>query len=176
MNPQSKGSQFEREIAVKLSLWVSHGQRRDIFWRTAMSGGRATVHRKKGSLYRQSGDICSVDLDGHSLTDVFYFELKHYKTLELPSFFGRGKGTLAKFWERAVDEAKFYRMKPVMIVKQNRFPVLWICQRSQLPKSWLRYTQNWGIHVDHLRLSVYRFDDVMLSRYIPVKPRARLED
>lgn len=173
---QAKGSAFEREVAVKLSQWVSGGRRKDVFWRTAMSGGRATVFRKKGSLYRQSGDICAVSLEGHTLTDCIYFELKFYADLELPSFFLRGKGCLSKFWAKAKEEAKFYHLKPVLIVKQNRGPVLWLCERAQVPKAWLRYTNNWAIHVEHHRCSIYKFDDVLASPYIPLVPRLKLEN
>jgi len=40
---KAKGASFERDICRRLSLWVSAGKQEDVFWRSAMSGGRSTV-------------------------------------------------------------------------------------------------------------------------------------
>ena len=50
---KQKGGEYERTVCKKLSLWVSNGTRDDIFWRSAMSGGRATLQRKKGIIISQ---------------------------------------------------------------------------------------------------------------------------
>lgn len=73
----AKGSAFEREVCKMLSLWWSRGQSSDIFWRTAMSGGRATVRRKKGLVTRHhNGDIDAIDPTGKPLTDLLLIEIK----------------------------------------------------------------------------------------------------
>jgi hypothetical protein len=46
---KQKGSQFERDVCRELSLWVSHGKQEDVYWRSAMSGGRSTVAALKGA-------------------------------------------------------------------------------------------------------------------------------
>src|SRR5215216_6431446 len=53
-----KGPQWEREVCRALSLWVTNGERVDVFWRSAMSGGRATVHNRS-VIPCHKGDKCS---------------------------------------------------------------------------------------------------------------------
>jgi len=122
---KAKGSSFERQVCEKLSLWVSGGKDRDLFWRSAMSGGRSTFAAKKGGkLNRQAGDICGVAPEGHSLTDYFYIECKHLRTLRLDLFLIEDKGPLARFWKTAWKQAKQYDREPMMIVKGNHCPIL----------------------------------------------------
>src|ERR1700744_1950380 len=95
---KQKGSTFERAICKDLSLFVSNGLKEDCFWRSAMSGGRATLsHRKTGEASRVAGDICATSPEGHLLTDYYYFELKHYKDLKLSSFLFQ-TGPLFTIW------------------------------------------------------------------------------
>ena len=44
-----KGGGFERKTLKALSLWISKGERKDIFRRSIMSGGRATIALASGS-------------------------------------------------------------------------------------------------------------------------------
>jgi len=126
---KAKGASFEREICRLLSLWVSHGKQEDLYWRSAMSGGRATVGKRRGvDLVAQAGDISSVHKAGHVLTTEFYFETKHVKELHLDNFMVKGTGQLATFWETAAQEAASYHKAPVIIARQNRFPTLWISE------------------------------------------------
>lgn len=72
-----KGSNFEREICKKLSLWWTSGSRDDVFWRSQTSGGRATNRWKKGKrTYGSYGDIASVDPIGEPLLRYWTIELK----------------------------------------------------------------------------------------------------
>lgn len=130
-----KGSAFERKVCKALSLWVSGGKHEDLFWRTAMSGGRATVARKKGRTVRQSGDICAVDRDGHSFTNRWYVETKAYAKIDLDSFIIKNKGRLAKWWGVCKREAKHYGREPMLIVKQNGWPWLVVTYTGSLDKS-----------------------------------------
>jgi hypothetical protein len=116
-----KGSAWERKLCQQLSLWVTHGEKKDAFWRSAMSGGRAT--RARGAV-RQAGDITAVAPEGHSLTDRFYIEGKFYADLALARFFLEGTGILAKFWSTTCREAKRYGRAPMLIAKQNQYPAL----------------------------------------------------
>lgn len=128
---KQKGSAFERKICVRLSKWVSGGKDADLFWRSAMSGGRATVSRKKGvKLSRQAGDICAVAPEGHVLTNIFYVELKAYRDLSFISFFLAGSAKLAKFWQVACREAQEHGRIPLLIAKQNNAPILAIVPRG----------------------------------------------
>lgn len=129
-----KGSAFERKVCQQLSLWVTDGNLKDCFWRSAMSGGRATLGAKSGvKLSRQAGDICSVSPEGHALTERYYLELKHLKSLDLGQFFIKRGGVLAKFWLIARSEARKYGKSPMIIAKQNKYPTIVITRRNQQP-------------------------------------------
>lgn len=130
---KQKGAANERNICRMLSLWVTNGKREDIFWRSAMSGGRATVAKRKGThLAAQSGDISSVDKAGHPLTDAYYIETKHVKTIALERFLLTSTGPLVKYWMTACREARQYNKKPLLIIKQNLLPVIVVCKRGSI--------------------------------------------
>jgi len=165
-----KGNSFERSMCTRFSLWVSAGKRKDVFWRTATSGGRATVHKKKGDLHRQSGDICAVSPEGHALMDRYYFELKAYKTLQLARFFTQGKGTLASFFHKTVLEAYYYNKKPVLVAKQDRVPILVVTKAPlvHICDGDLPYVE---INLQDLRCFVTRLDDLLQCPYKMVQRR-----
>ena len=120
---KKKGSAFERRICKALSLWLTNGRQTDCLWRSAMSGGRATVGRKKGESIRQAGDICAVSPEGFALTDLFYFELKHVRNLRLHSFIF-SSGPLQEFWDEAVSQARHYKKSPVLIARSGNMPTI----------------------------------------------------
>jgi hypothetical protein len=128
VNSKAKGSQFEREVCKLLSRWVSHGKRDDCFWRSAMSGGRATVAKRKGTDIRQTGDICAVSPEGHALTDIYFIECKFYKDLKITSFILDNKGPLAKFWKEACKKAGWHNHIPMLIAKENNRKILIITE------------------------------------------------
>ena len=75
MAKRQKGQNFERDICKKLSLW--YGGRKDIFWRTAGSGARATVRMKQDKCTALSaGDIGCIDPIGSQFLEVCLIELK----------------------------------------------------------------------------------------------------
>ena len=120
---KQKGSGFEREICKMLSLWVSEGNSDNLFWRSAMSGGRATVRTKKNQETTHGhGDISAVTLQGNILTDLFVIECKNYKTLGLDAHV-YGQGPLAGIWNKLKNETPKGK-KPILIFKENRRPIL----------------------------------------------------
>ena len=124
MNSKQKGSQFEREICKKLSLWVSEGKRDDLYWRSAMSGGRATVRSKVGKqTINQLGDITAIDPLGFPLTDKFVIECKNYKSLGWESFV-YGRGFIWEIWTILEIISDNNNRKPFLILKQNRKDVV----------------------------------------------------
>lgn len=120
---KQKGSGFERQICTQLSLWITHGERADCFWRSAMSGGRSTVARAGGRDVRQCGDITAVSEEGNSFSNNFYIECKHLKNIGFDGLI-KGGGPLLHIWKDTVERAKHYRRIPLLIVKQNRWPVI----------------------------------------------------
>lgn len=127
-NSKQKGSAFEREICKALALWISDGERKDVFWRSATSGGRATIALTQGdTLSAQAGDISAVHELGHKLLNRFYIECKFYKDLEVGNLiFGTHTGTLYQFIDHVTADAKRYSKHPMLIVKQNQRPTLMI--------------------------------------------------
>lgn len=118
---KAKGSDFERSVCRKLSLWMSRGLRDDLFWRSAMSGGRATVQFNKGAHNAtQAGDISAIDPQGARLTNKVLIECKSYRNLHLESlFYGRPKDGILAFWSKCIEEADRCGKRPLLIAKQN---------------------------------------------------------
>lgn len=121
MNPKQKGGSYEREIAKKLSLWVTNSASDDIFWRSAMSGGRGTLGKSKNAV----GDICAIDPRGAKICRELFFECKHLKEASLDNAI-RGTGPIYDFWKTAVAQAKSHQRFPVLLVKKNNLPDLFI--------------------------------------------------
>lgn len=119
---KSKGAEFERQICKKLSLWLSDGKREDLLWRSAMSGGRATVAHKKGKLDSQVGDISAVSEEGYAFTNVHAIECKSYANIHVESLLtGLPKSSSVKaFWLELETKAKEVGKRPILIFRQNR--------------------------------------------------------
>ena len=119
---KSKGSGFEREICKKLSLWISDGERDDCFWRSAMSGGRASVQFKKGKDNKsQVGDISPITALGEKLLDKFVVECKAYRNIRIDSLiYGTPKhDSLLEFWLQLVKVCDEANKHPMLIFKEN---------------------------------------------------------
>ncbi len=157
-----KGSKFEREVCKQLSRWVTNGKREDVFWRSAMSGGRATVAKKAGRDVRQAGDITSVSPEGHLLTDNYYLECKSYKNLDIDSFLMDGKGKLAKFWLETKRQAAKYLRHPILIAKENgRHPIV-VCKTFP----GFNMDDRASIHrLDNLECFIVYLDDALKGRF-----------
>ena len=117
---KAKGAQFERDVCRDLSLWVSEGKQEDIFWRSAMSGGRSTIAAKRGKrLAAQAGDISCIHEMGMKFAAKFLIECKFYADLQYGGLM-TGKGHLVEFWQETVTEAVRCEKFPLLIAKQNR--------------------------------------------------------
>jgi hypothetical protein len=119
---KQKGASYEREVCKRLSLWLTKGKRQDCLWRSAMSGGRATVAHAKGVKIEQVGDIAAVSPEGHRLTNRYYIELKHVKQLDFGSFVLKRTGRLATYWRTTKTQALKHGRAPMIIAKQNLMP------------------------------------------------------
>lgn len=156
---KAKGSAFEREVCKRLSLWVTNGKSEDVFWRSAMSGGRATVGARKGKdLRRQAGDITAVAPEGHSLTERYYIECKHVKQLRIDRFIVTETGPLADFWKVAKREAERHGRIPMIIARQNQMPTLVLLPYMHVPSSYTgraiaAQAPRWGLYLFEAMLS-----------------------
>lgn len=124
VNSNEKGARFERMTCVALSLWVSGQTRDDLFWRSAMSGGRATLASRQGRRMRraQCGDIVSLDEWGRPFLDRYFLECKFYEDLRLNATFWAQDGLLPALWDKPLKEALAHDKTPLTIAKQNRKP------------------------------------------------------
>ena len=112
---KAKGSSYEREIAKKLSLWLTAGKRNDCIWRTSNSGGQATVTK----FDTQCGDLHAVRPEAQKFFDTFSLELKNYKALDILTFQSKNF-ILKKWWVQASTDAKRANKIPLLIVRINR--------------------------------------------------------
>lgn len=117
---KQKGASFEREVCVLLSRWLTNGKQEDVFWRSALSGGRATVAYAKGKrLASQVGDISCIHPIGQHFIEHFAPECKFYADLDYKGLL-TGKGKLLEFWAEINDQAARYGKMPFLVAKQNR--------------------------------------------------------
>ena len=160
-----KGSNFERVICKKLSLWVSNNKRDDIFWRTHSSGGRYTIRQKIGlETYNQAGDITNIHPDGDFLLDKFIFELKSYKKINIWDFFKtESKNSLIKdWWIKLLQECDNNNKIPLLIVKEDYKPILFLT--SSLFGNFLEKHLNFEIKIiwkSNQNVNIGLFDDLL---------------
>lgn len=164
---KSKGSAYEREVCKRLSLWVSLGKREDLFWRSAMSGGRATVGKKKGlDLAAHAGDISATHPDGHVLTDHFYVECKRYGDLNFAAFLCKQQGVLAKFWGEAIKQAVAHDRIPMLIVREDRgetfviVPHEAMLTRGLMGHQFRFAPESWIARLHRVKADLYEFEGV----------------
>jgi hypothetical protein len=153
-----KGAAFERRTCAALSLWVTGGKRKDVFWRTAMSGGRATV---RGLDVRQAGDICAVAPEGHAFCERYYVECKHLKNLDFQGLL-RNTGKLYKIWMHTCNQASKRSQKPVLIAKQNGLPTI-LCWQEIWEDVHPALTMRWND--DKYDFHIYNLDDLLAQEY-----------
>ena len=121
---KQKGAGFEREVCKKLSLWVTKGKLQDVFWRSAMSGGRATFHSRKGVDIRQGGDITAVAPEGNEFASKWFVECKFVRDADLGNFLFKDIGITTRFWDKAVIEARRHFRDPMLIIKSHHYPIV----------------------------------------------------
>jgi len=121
-----KGSAFERDVACQLSLWWTQDldkPRDDVFWRTSVSGARATSRSKKQKKTAYDyGDITFRDPIGKPLIDCFLIECKRgysYKTNALDFF--ESKSLLFNWIDKIIiDSKQAGRKNWLLILSRNR--------------------------------------------------------
>ncbi len=118
---KQKGTQFERDVCKWFSLAMTKCDRDDLFWRSAMSGGRATLCADRKN---QLGDISTIGPEGFALTDSFVIECKRYRQIGLLQFLVSEKGPLSCFWVRLYELANKNKRYPLLIFQEDRQPML----------------------------------------------------
>lgn len=164
---KAKGSAFERDVCKQLSKWVTKGERDDVFWRSAISGGRATVRFAKGkTTEHQAGDICAVHPSGHSFTSYWFIECKFVKSYRIDLFFLGDGGLLYDFWQKAVQEASKYRRTPMLIAKQNRGRTIVVIPESERVKfGWAKEAYLGTIMNEFENACIVDYDAMLRAKY-----------
>lgn len=120
-----KGGAWERQTCKQLSLWLSGRKSETLFWRSAMSGGRATVMNKAGRVNQsQQGDISAVEPAGAPLIDAFVIECKSYQKLAIDRAVLQSSGLLKNFWRKLQKQAARCHKLPMLVAKQNQLEVI----------------------------------------------------
>ena len=118
---QAKGSSFERNICLALSLWLRDGARTDLFVRKVLSGGRYTIALARNEDHGTPGDLMA----GHPMAFAFaskvLVECKAYKDLGWDSFFySFDKSFLGRTIKLCEDQGNASHLSFMVIAKQNR--------------------------------------------------------
>ena len=123
---KQKGNCFENDRAKELSLWITGGERIDIFERSTSSGAKATIHKKQGreAFVSQAGDIASSEPLGENLTKYLMVECKHYRDMGYLNLFFGGKGGIVQFWDKLLQECADYKKHPMLVCRQNNRPII----------------------------------------------------
>lgn len=121
-----KGGAFERLIASKLSEWWTNGKHDDYFWRSAGSGGRATVRGRRGkNTSGHASDIAATCGYAEPLTKLLVFEAKRgYSKDTIHDIFDhhpdRKSLTQYQEWfEQATLAAKYGKVPFWMVIHQR---------------------------------------------------------
>lgn len=107
-NNKTRANIWEREAAKMLSLWVSNGGRKDIFWRTNSSGAKHSVTGEAN----HAGDIVAVDPEGAEFAERFHIEVKWRKVFDYADI-----PTVRKWIAVEGEKAKQLRKSLFMLIK-----------------------------------------------------------
>lgn len=103
---KGKGSAFERNICRTLSLWWSGGKHDDYLWRSAGSGGRATVRGKKGGRTTgHCGDISPCNACIQPLFDLLVIEAKRGYHNTVADLLDKTKTSKQQLFESWIEQA-----------------------------------------------------------------------
>ena len=125
---RSKGLQFERDQARTISLWVSNNQNKNLLWRSAASGGRATAGHGV-----QYGDLCAADSDWQGVEFIrnFCVELKRIREINPIKLLTNPKDELMGWWIKNWILSEKFGVNPLLIVKVDFIDPYWIFESDQ---------------------------------------------
>lgn len=164
---KQKGNSYEILVSRQLSKFLTEGNRDDLFWRSSNSGGRQTVRARKGiDTHNQAGDICNTHPDGEVFMEVFVLECKHYKDVNLWCLFTETKGnTVMGWWDVHLEKAKEVKKLPILIIRQNHKPDLFISSKRSATKlaKCCKIEPKMIVNYAKENMYIYKFEDVLNS-------------
>ena len=117
-NGKAKGSGGERLVCRILSKWINGTEKPYVFYRSANSGGLATV---LGMYEDMSGDIMCIRPEGKDVADKFSIEIKTgYKDACLDKCLKDNKNEdFRDFWTQCNRDATNAKKLPLLIYNRN---------------------------------------------------------
>lgn len=169
-NP-GKGASFEREICKKLSLWISKGEHDNLLWRSITSGAHATLRRRnyKDTTNEQFGDIVSTNPASRFLSDSSCIECKFYSKIDVWDLAKKNtvSPNIYKFWANILDESNYCGKIPILIIKSNYKPTMFVIDYRLFNKC---YTNSFKPIRPLFKfydkvgdIYVFKFDDIILN-------------
>lgn len=134
-----KGGSGERFVARALSRWITGKSTPEVLWRSAMSGGKATLNGVKR--HTMAGDFVAIDDRAIFLTKVAVLDAKNRKTANVLDFLplaaedmdchkiSKGaktkgkklwKDTIYCWWIKLCEEAREAEKIPILVFKRHR--------------------------------------------------------
>lgn len=177
-----KGSSFERDTGERLSLWITGGERKDLFMRAKLSGGAFTQLEAKGGVLNVPGDLIAQHELAFPFLRVCCIECKHRRDIDLLHYLldPGDRSFLAQTVTQARRQAKLAGLHYIVIAKQNNRPTIMLmgteAGEAAIAASHSSRRRLHGLvyHVLHGGVTMLRFDQ-FLSMVRPVDFIAGLE-
>jgi len=119
-----KGNEFELLLGKQFSLWLSQGERTDLFVRNVLSGGAFSLAAAKGKQRGVPGDLFAADPIAFEFLRYFMVEGKHWKNLQFESALWNNTGELTKAIRYAEAQAQASNRHLLFAARQNYRPIL----------------------------------------------------
>lgn len=127
-NSKKKGSAFERLTGRMVSMWITDGDRGDLFSRNVLSGGIFTRNVRKGEEVELGtpGDLVATNPLALEFQKRVNIECKHKKSLDLEAllFDLRGKSFLPRTLDTLRPQSHKLGCAPWVVAKQNMRPTV----------------------------------------------------
>jgi len=120
MNSKKIGGQYERDLAVKLSKWLTGNEDKLICWRASHSGSVGTIRNKKGlDGNTTSGDLQCLDSKYEGFFNSFFIDAKSLGNVHLMLINPKSmkSSQLLTEWKKVVSDATKFLKIPLMFVK-----------------------------------------------------------
>lgn len=128
-NGKAKGSNFEREIAKSLSIWINGAEKPYVFWRSPSSGSLATIAESMDA----SGDLIALRPEGRFLTDRYSIEMKTgYPDADFHKHFKNNKNNIIEdFWKQCTRDAIKAKKWAMLIFRKKGYqPIIGVEKAS----------------------------------------------
>jgi len=127
-----KGSEWELLLCRRFSLWLSEGQRSDLFARNTASGGAYTSARKAGRDPGTPGDLMAATDDprAHAFLHRWTIEAKHWKDLNFMAAVVKSSGDFYAAMKKAEEQAQQADRFFMLVAKQNFQPAICLVPSS----------------------------------------------